>query len=182
MARNAWRRYRSVLNRGFSVGKAFSLVWEDVRHLLLAIARARGSLPTVLVPQNGVNINQVGEYTVRYRAQDAAGNWNDGSCAGSAEYVRTIHVVDTLKPVIALHLDNHLVHVGDASDTAVHNGAMNPAKAALLTQFESSALMAEASRGTAATVWLAAAGSCALGIAALVLTARRRRPVTELPI
>jgi hypothetical protein len=68
-----------------------------------------------IVVINNVDVEQVGEYLVTYRARDNAGNWNDGaiegdaagqpvrSCKGSQQYIRTVTVVDTLSPVIALH-------------------------------------------------------------------------------
>jgi hypothetical protein len=55
------------------------------------------------------DVDQVGEYTITYRVQDSAGNWNDGAgtnCAGAAQYKRTVEVVDSLKPVLALRLTN----------------------------------------------------------------------------
>lgn len=55
-----------------------------------------------VVVQNLVDVEQDGEYLVTYRARDAAGNWNDGSCRGSQRYIRTVQVIDTLQPVISL--------------------------------------------------------------------------------
>lgn len=56
-----------------------------------------------IVVINNVDVEQVGKYLVTYRARDKSGNWNDGGCKGSEKYIRTVTVVDTLSPVIALH-------------------------------------------------------------------------------
>jgi len=56
-----------------------------------------------VVITNPVDVEQTGLYLVTYRARDKNGNWNDGSCKNSKQYIRTVRVVDTLKPVIGLH-------------------------------------------------------------------------------
>merc|ERR1712094_136102 len=84
-----------------------------------------GSVATVA--HGIVNTQHTGVYTVTYRARDRYGNWNDADCVGSQEYVRTVTVVDTLKPVIALHYSQNVLGVSDATDTAVHSGEANPA-------------------------------------------------------
>ena len=73
-----------------------------------------------------VDVQRLGTYTVTYRAQDSFGYWNDGACLGSRTYVRTVRVVDTLKPVIALRYGGQLFSVGGAADTGV-SGEPNPA-------------------------------------------------------
>jgi len=84
-----------------------------------------GPIEDVIV-LNDVDVERVGVYKVSYRARDAAGNWNDGSCKGSAQSVRTVHVIDTLQPVLSLHYKGkHLVSsAGGISDA---NGEDNPA-------------------------------------------------------
>lgn len=67
-----------------------------------------GTLPNVLTT-NTVNTEQTGLYLVTYRARDQNGNWNDGACKNSQQYIRTIRVVDTLKPVIGLHYNGATV-------------------------------------------------------------------------
>jgi hypothetical protein len=61
------------------------------------------STPVVV---DNVNVEQVGTYTVTYRARDNSGNFNDAThCAGTAAdrtYVRTVTVQDSLKPVLNL--------------------------------------------------------------------------------
>jgi hypothetical protein len=65
---------------------------------------------------NLVNVEAVGTYTVTYRARDASGNWNDGAACtnpgGPSSYVRTVTVIDTLKPVVHLRYKGELVHDG----------------------------------------------------------------------
>jgi hypothetical protein len=76
-----------------------------------------------------VNVEKTGVYYVTYFAHDAAMNWNykakaacDGregsNCDGFDNDIRTVHIVDTLKPVIALDY-NGFFEYGDASDTGL---------------------------------------------------------------
>lgn len=67
-----------------------------------------GVIPNV-VTTDTVNTEQTGLYLVTYRAKDQNGNWNDGACKQSQQYIRTIRVVDTLKPVLALHYNGATV-------------------------------------------------------------------------
>jgi len=64
-----------------------------------------------------VNVEQTGVYLVTYRAVDTSGNWNDGVCAGTTHTVRTITVIDTLKPVLALNYKGKIVQVSKNLDT-----------------------------------------------------------------
>jgi len=77
-----------------------------------------------------VNVERTGIYMVTYFAQDTAGNWNyqakdacdgrEGSrCDGFDDDIRTVHIVDTLKPVIALNYGNEFFQYGDAADTGI---------------------------------------------------------------
>lgn len=59
-------------------------------------AEATEGLTDKIVAVSTVNTDAVGEYTVKYNVTDAAGN-------AAAEAVRTVHVVDTTKPVIVLN-------------------------------------------------------------------------------
>jgi len=126
--------------------------------------------------QNSVNTEVVGDYQVTYKAQDAAGNFNDGSCQGSTEYSRTVKVVDTLKPVIGLHLDGKLVHhgAGGVSDTGT-GGLSNPSEQYYKDMLsQEAALMAEQHTSAADSAWMAA-GILAVvaGVALLAATKRR---------
>jgi len=77
-----------------------------------------------------VNVEKTGVYYVTYFAVDTAGNWNyqaqtdcsgrEGSrCDGYANDIRTVHIVDTLKPVIALNYNTNYFQYGDATDTGI---------------------------------------------------------------
>lgn len=93
------------------------------------------ALPVTTV--GAVDTTQVGTYVISYSTQDAAGNYNDGECSGSATYTRTITVIDTLKPVIGLHLGGKLINHGAGGSSQAsgrHYGAENPAVASLLSQ------------------------------------------------
>jgi hypothetical protein len=89
-----------------------------------------GAKPQAAIEVTGtVDVEATGTYTLTYRVEDAAGNWNDGVCAGSQRYVRTVKVVDTLRPVIGLRYQNKLVHVSDASESSTTDSAVtNPAR------------------------------------------------------
>lgn len=54
-----------------------------------------GNLTSSIVVTGAVNVNVVGTYTLRYNVTDPAGN-------PAVEVTRTVHVVDTTKPVITL--------------------------------------------------------------------------------
>jgi len=131
-----------------------------------------GSVPTVTT--NTVDSEQVGEYFVTYRARDAAANWNDGACTGAAQYVRTVHVVDTLKPTIRLHYHSKLVAAGAAHDL----GAGSEPNPAAVSNAAATVLMAEqqpaaawAPRGASGAL---AALSATAALLALVALRNRR--------
>lgn len=73
---------------------------------------------------DAVNVEHTGVYVVEFVATDPTGNPSNGvgsTCTGGNETKQTIHVVDTLKPVIGLRFNNDPVfHSGDATDLAVH--------------------------------------------------------------
>jgi hypothetical protein len=94
--------------------------------------------PTTTVTETSdVNVEAVGTYHVTYRAEDAAGNYNDGTttvanrtCSGGAqtELVRTVVVIDTLRPVIALKYKNQIIgHSGSADHSTTVQSWRNPA-------------------------------------------------------
>lgn len=131
-----------------------------------------GSVPTVTT--NTVDSEQVGEYFVTYRARDAAANWNDGACTGAMQYVRTVHVVDTLKPTIRLHYHSKLVAASAARDLGA-GGEPNPAAvsnaAATVLMAEQQSAAAWAPRGASGA--LAALSATAALLALVVLRNRR---------
>merc|ERR1719213_1238669 len=106
-----------------------------------------------------VDPETVSNYTITYRACNQFGLCSDGSCRGrNNRYVRTVEVVDTLRPVIRLHYNGTEVAKGDGNDTGVH-GQTN------------SVMMAERSGPSGA--WAMAAASAA--VAGLALLAHGRR-------
>jgi hypothetical protein len=136
------------------------------------------AMSCITTVDNRVDTQQVGTYTVVYRARDSFGNWNDENCNGHSQYVRTVEVVDTLKPVIALHMDGSLVHVGDSSDTAIHSSSLiNPAGAYHQT---STQLMAEVEPTSINNSWNWATMGlvAALSAAALLSFSRSRTEET----
>lgn len=165
------------------------IICHDARDGVCVPAGRRGAKPpspaacTVLTTST-VDVQRLGTYTVTYRAQDSFGNWNDGACLGSRAYVRTVRVVDTLKPVIALRYGGQLVSVGGAADTGV-SGELNPAarhynsRTAAPAVAASNVLMARtvpAALASATGATVAQALCAALGVAVLAVAwARRRR-------
>ncbi|MAT60762.1 MAG: hypothetical protein CMH41_03750 [Micrococcales bacterium] len=125
---------------------------------------------------NTVNVDVVGDYVVTYRAKDAAGNYNDGSCQGSQSYERHVKVVDTLKPVIGLHMDGKLIHHGAGGVSDGTSGSVsNPAEeyyANMLTQ--GAALMTKQGISTQGSVWVAAGIVAVVAGVALLAVFKRR--------
>merc|ERR1712216_650315 len=78
-----------------------------------------------------------GTYHITYRVKDSNGNWNDASgCTGgqtAKQNVRTVVIIDTLRPVIQLKYNNAVIHEGAASfaTTAVGGSNANRGNAAL---------------------------------------------------
>jgi hypothetical protein len=141
---------------------------------------------------SNVNVARVGTYTVTYRVHDKALNWNTGlstspnmpskkcrKAASATTYTRTIEVVDTLKPVLALRLEDRVVTTSAANDRSTAKGAAwfgfdheNPARN---HDFSQDALMANAlASSNSGTVWFAGALIASIAGAALLLKVRRR--------
>ena len=55
-----------------------------------------GDITATIVTNNPVNVNLVGNYTVTYNVNDAAGN-------AATQVTRQVNVVDTTKPIITLN-------------------------------------------------------------------------------
>jgi len=155
------------------------------------------SAKTIQVVSN-VDVERVGTYTVTYRVHDSAFNWNDGTSTASttltkrcrnaaspATYTRAVKVVDTLKPVLALHLSGQVLMTSGANDRSTAKGAAdfgsdheNPAKR--FDFMQSSALMAHAKATGSSAAWFAGALAASLAGIALLATRRSRRP-TDIP-
>merc|ERR1712167_105653 len=69
-----------------------------------------------------VNVESTGTYYITYRVKDSNGNWNDNTgCTGGqtganeGKNVRTVVIIDTLRPVIQLKYNSQVIHEGAAS-------------------------------------------------------------------
>merc|ERR1711871_1248819 len=66
-----------------------------------------------------VNVESTGTYYITYRVKDSNGNWNDNTgCTGGQtgdENVRTVVIIDTLRPVIQLKYGGNVIHEGAGS-------------------------------------------------------------------
>jgi hypothetical protein len=120
-----------------------------------------------------IDVEQTGTYVITYTATDQSGNTNNGCTHGfdAALHLtlRTVEVMDTLKPVIGLQYAGSVFHIGDTSDTG-KNGENNPT----VNRFTlgSPALMAFG--GDLNSGWLLASVVCAVaGVAMLVKQTRR---------
>jgi len=75
------------------------------------------------------NVDLTGEYEVQYRVKDQAGNWNDAytMCRNAHEYLRKVEVIDSLKPVLALVLQDgageHTVQMSNVVDESAASRA-----------------------------------------------------------
>jgi hypothetical protein len=153
-----------------------------------------GAVSEVVIT-NPVDVEKTGEYVVTYRARDSAGNWNDGSCKGSKQYLRTVQVVDTLKPIIALKythastgVDTHLAHMGHGNEYSSITGVQNPAgdsfRSALQAQADAegghvhfrSALLSENTKSFGGPWVVAAVGALVAGIAMLAMRKQQVAP------
>merc|ERR1711934_154948 len=119
---------------------------------------------------NNVDVGNVGTYTITYRAKNSVGTWNDESCRGlSVTYVRTVEVIDTLKPVIRLKYNNKEVARGKVTDTGINHEA-NPA---YVNGIALGHLMSEEHSSSTDAWLLAAAASAVTGLAPLGVSRRR---------
>jgi hypothetical protein len=127
--------------------------------------------PTVETTAANVNTEVVGTYVVEYRAKDAAGNYNDEHCQGAQSYKRYVEVVDTLKPVIGLHLDGRLLQHGAGG---VNNPAEEEYSRMLTPDFmtDLASLVAEQGTDALGNAWVTAGiAAVVAGIAAVVFLA-----------
>jgi hypothetical protein len=143
--------------------------------------------PTAVTDVNPVNVESTGTYLVTYRTRDANDNWNDGTptvnsagytCKDPHTYIRTVVVVDTLRPVLALNYNKSgVIQTGrndDISDTPIQY--RNPAGRDHTKFANFGSLMTEtANAARAFNPKVLAAASGALGLALLVTAAVRRR-------
>jgi hypothetical protein len=119
-----------------------------------------------------VDVESTGTYRITYTATDAAGNSNDGCATKLAIHatVRTVVVMDTLKPVIGLQYAGSIFHTGAGNDHG-KNGEINPAKHNFRVgqSFSGTPLMAQVQDMGRGNAWLVAGVLSALaGVVLLV--------------
>lgn len=139
-----------------------------------------------------VNVEKTGVYYVTYFAHDAAMNWNykpkaecDGragdNCDGFDNDIRTVHIVDTLKPVIALDYDGFFQY-GDASDTGLNGTSTNSgATHNPVDKDQANGVTYMAERNTSLSGWMIGAiASAVTGVALLGYS--RNNVATTVPV
>jgi hypothetical protein len=141
----------------------------------------QGTLPSEY--HSDLDVEAVGTYIVTYVATDQFGNSNTGMtcragqqpaqheqcCRGGSHTVRTVTVVDTLKPVIGLkYRGNSYITTASPFDTSDVTGEQNPAH-----EYFKTSLMAET---VATRSWTVAAAACvaAAGLAKMLWSHRTR--------
>jgi hypothetical protein len=146
-----------------------------------------------------VNVETTGTYFITYRAKDLGSNsnWNDNGP------VRTVVVIDSLKPVIGVFDNKHLISLGNADDTGVNN-EVNPAANGppvphggldptlpndpvvghIYHQkyWDDAGLMAEGSSHSRVAWAFGAFGSAVVGVALLAQAAKRQQQATTVPV
>merc|ERR1712072_1082501 len=144
---------------------------------------------------NIVNVERTGVYEITYRVKDSNGNWNDGtSCSGGqtgSENVRTVTIVDTLRPVIELKYNSQVIHRSAKAFTLPDENAKPPLAKVGLPPGHPGAihngafgLMAEEASTSSVNGWVVGAVASAVsGLALLGYSLRKSAPVaTSVPV
>jgi len=157
---------------------------------------------------NDVNVETTGTYKITYRVKNVLGLWNDESTCryGQMTYTRTVHVIDTLNPVITLKYNKVVVMSGlsqpsqraldypvdtslplTSQATPVLTSQVNPADSTtesdnahgdVNTQF-----MAETAQAASVNGWVVGAvGSAVTGLALLGYSMRKTSVATSVPV
>lgn len=143
-----------------------------------------------------VDTETTGDYSIRYRAQNTVGLWNDGaSCRGGKnEYYRLVKVQDTLRPVITLKYKGVQVAkgthdtsgVGETSNTPNYEGDTKSDTDAALNYKDKATshvvLMAEETTSSVNGWVLGAIASAVAGLALLGYSTRRTAVATSVPV
>jgi hypothetical protein len=144
-----------------------------------------GPVATVVKTDEAVNVEKAGTYYLTYRAVNAVGLWNDGSCmrngglSTNAAPVRTIVIKDTLKPVIQVKYKG--VEVGRSDPTNVGTGTNGESNDAYDEGVKAGSFMAEESTSSANGWVIGAVASAVTGLALLGLS-QRKATVTTVPV
>jgi hypothetical protein len=112
-----------------------------------------------------VEVEVAGVYKMTYVATDRAGNSNE--MCGQTPIVRTVEVVDTLKPVIGLKYRTAQLLDGATSETStssLYRGTRNPADS-YFSMTPVRRLLAQDGQPTSSVWFVVAAGSLACGLA-----------------
>ena len=137
-----------------------------------------------------VNVETTGTYRITYRAQNEFGLWNDGaSCTNEHgqhnaghSYTRTVVVVDTLKPVVALTYKGTLIHRGtDDTDYGV-NAQANPMNDPASEHYPASWSLMAVTASSASNKWLAGAVAMVSSGTAMLVYARRAAAAGTVPV
>jgi len=119
------------------------------------------------------NVFKTGTYKITYRSKDLSGNWNDwkGCKKGANNYVRTIVVKDTLKPVISLSYNKKEIHRSTGLDSG-SNGQKNPAHTHIFME----------ETQTSVNGWIMGAVASATAGIALLGFSMKKSEVTSVPV
>jgi hypothetical protein len=146
---------------------------------------------------NDVNVETTGTYKITYRVANVLGLYNDESTCryGKMTYTRTVHVIDTLNPVITLKYNNAVVKTGLANDMALQSHASSPDLSTQINPADSSTesdnahgpvntqFMAETAQAASVNGWVVGAvGSAVTGLALLGYSMRKTSVATSVPV
>ena len=136
-----------------------------------------------------VDTETTGDYSIRYRAQNTVGLWNDdASCRGGKnEYYRLVKVSDTLRPVITLKYKGVQVAKGSHDTTGVGEKNYDTKSDTDSTEnykdkASSHVLMAEETTSSVNGWVLGAIASAVAGLALLGYSTRRTAVATSVPV
>jgi hypothetical protein len=148
-----------------------------------------------------VNVETTGTYRITYRVQNVLGLWNDESTCryGQMTYTRTVHVIDTLNPVITLKYNSVVVKSGLANDMALQSHASSPDLSAQINPADTNnnahnsiydadprvnpQFMAETAQAASVNGWVVGAvGSAVTGLALLGYSMRKTSVATSVPV
>jgi hypothetical protein len=154
-----------------------------------------------------VNADRIGTYVITYRSVNSVGKYNDDTtCRGGYyNYIRSVQVVDTLKPVITLKYGSDIVAQGPVEDSenakgfgssindagtnhgGNHKGTVNTPDSLIQDQADFSkqteTLMAEDATTSGVNGWvLGAIASAVTGLALLGYSQRKTTVATSVPV
>jgi hypothetical protein len=150
---------------------------------------------------NNVNVETTGTYKITYRVANVLGLYNDESTCryGKMTYTRTVHVIDTLNPVITLKYNSVVVKSGLANDMALQSHASSPDLSAQINPADTNnnahnsiydadprvnpQFMAETAQAASVNGWVVGAvGSAVTGLALLGYSMRKTSVATSVPV